>query len=92
MTVLYLVAAGLGFLGNRQWAFTHQGNPLTSAMRYALAHLAGYGINLSLLLVFVDRLAYPHQWVQAAAVPVVAVFLFVSFRYFVFPPVIKKVG
>jgi putative flippase GtrA len=85
MSVLYLTAASLGFFGNRQWAFTHRGNPFASAARYALAHLTGYGINLSLLLVFVDRLGYPHQWVQAAAIPVVAVFLFISFRYFVFP-------
>ncbi|QFY41396.1 GtrA family protein [Candidatus Methylospira mobilis] len=85
MSVLYLLAASIGYIGNRQWAFTHRGNPLASAVRYTSAHLMGYGINLSLLLVFTDRLNYPHQLVQAAAIPVVAVFLFVCFRYFVFP-------
>ena len=90
MSVLYLLAASLGFLGNRLWAFSHRGNPLSSAVRYACAHLMGYGINLSLLMIFVDHLGYPHQLVQAAAIPVVAVFLFVCFRYFVFPPDERK--
>jgi hypothetical protein len=32
-----------------------------------------------------DKLLYPHQWVQAFAVVVVAIYLFLSFKYLVFP-------
>jgi putative flippase GtrA len=58
---------------------------LNSGARYLVAHIFGYLVNLLILLTFVDRLGYSHQWVQAAAIIVVATFLFVAFRYFVFP-------
>jgi putative flippase GtrA len=85
MTVLYIVGAFLGFIGHRKWTFTHKGALLGSGARYFIAHLFGYLINFLILLTFVDRLGYSHQWVQAAAIIVVAGFLFVTFRYFVFP-------
>lgn len=84
MTGLYCLAATLGFFGNRQWTFADRGNPAAAAARYALAHLLGYAINFSLLWVLVDHYDFPHQAVQAGAVFVVALFLFVLFRTLVF--------
>lgn len=86
MTVLYAVGATLSFLANRKLTFSHEGSLLGAAGRYVLAHLAGYAINFALLWGFVDRLGYPHQWVQAIAIFVVAAFLFVVMRLFVFRP------
>ena len=85
MTVLYAAGAGIGFLGNRSWTFRHSGSMVYSGFRYAIAHLCGYLINLAILLIFVDRLGLAHQSVQGAAIFVVAGFLFVAFRHFVFP-------
>ena len=85
MTLLYLVGAMIGFVGNRQWTFSHQGTLLGSGARYFIVHIFGYTINLLLLLILVDRLGYPLQWVQAGSIFVVAGFLFVTFKYFVFP-------
>lgn len=85
MTVLYAVGATVGFFGNRRYAFRHEGALLSSGVRYLLAHAAGYGINLAIQVIVADRWGYPHQWAQALAVFVVAGFLFVVFRYFVFP-------
>jgi putative flippase GtrA len=53
-----------------------------------IVHLMGYFLNLLMLVFFVDWLGFAHQFVQAAAIVVVAVFLFVLFRVFVFatPP------
>jgi putative flippase GtrA len=85
MTILYVIGAFLGFIGHRKWTFTHKGALLGSGARYFIAHLFGYLINFLILLTFVDKLGYPHQWVQATAIFVVAGFLFVTFRYFVFP-------
>lgn len=85
MTLLYVSGAAIGFWGNKRWAFLHSGATLTSGVRYLVAHLCGYLINLFLLLTFADKLGYPHQWVQAVAIVIVAAFLFVAFRYFVFP-------
>ena len=85
MTALYFLGATLSYLGNRRWTFAHQGNASASVARFAIAHLLGYLLNLGILIVFVDRLGYPHQWVQGTAIFVVAFFLFVLFRFFVFP-------
>ena len=84
ITFMYPIGATIGFYGHRQWAFAHKGAVLKSGFRYFVAHLFGYLINLLILLTFVDRLGYPHQWVQAVAIFVVAGFLFVAFKYFVF--------
>jgi putative flippase GtrA len=84
MTLVYITGAIIGFAGNRKWTFAHRGNSTNAALRYVLAHLLGYLINLLILVTFVDRLGYAHQWVQAAAIIFVAGFLFIAFKYFVF--------
>lgn len=91
MTLLYVVGAMFGFLGNRQWAFCHEGALLGCGARYVMAHVLGYLIKFFMLFIFVDRLGYSHQWVQAGAIIVVAGILFVVFKYFVFPKV-KRFG
>lgn len=85
MTGLYLVGATISFIGNRRWTFSYRGDVTSSLVRYSVVHFLGYILNLILLTIFVDQLGYPHQWVQAAAIFVVALFLFVMFRLFVFP-------
>ena len=84
MTIVYLSGASIGFFGNRKWTFDHQGVASHAALRYMLAHAFGYLINLLLLYGFVDRMGYAHQWVQAAAIFIVAGFLFLIFKYWVF--------
>lgn len=92
MTLLYCAGATIGYLGNRTLTFAHKGNLLGSGIRYLVAHGLGYCINLAILIIFVDRLGYAHQWVQAAAILIVAGFLFVTFKFFVFAtPKISKV-
>lgn len=85
MTLLYAVGATVGFWGNRKLTFAHQGSVLGAGVRYLIAHCFGYLINLAILLVLVDQLGYAHQWVQAIAIFVVAAFLFLAFKFFVFP-------
>lgn len=84
MTMVYIVGASIGFIGNRKWTFSHRGNLSRAALRFVLAHLFGYLLNFLILFIFVDRLDYAHQWVQAAAIMIVAGFLFIAFKYFVF--------
>ena len=85
VTALYGTGATLGYFGHRRLSFNHGGNMLASSLRYGIAHTCGYALNLLLLYVFVDELGYPHQLVQAAAIFVVAAFLFVCFNFLVFP-------
>jgi len=84
MTVVYIIGTSIGFIGNRSWTFAHRGNFGSAALRYLLAHLLGYLLNFLILSTFVDSLGYPHQWVQAAAIVIVAGFLFIAFKHFVF--------
>jgi putative flippase GtrA len=84
MSALYVIGATIGFFGNRNVTFSHSGSYLRSASRYVLIHTIGYFINLTILLVCVDKLGYPHQLVQAVSIFAVAAFLFTSFKLFVF--------
>ncbi len=84
MTMLYGVGVLLGFVGNRQWTFRHSGNLWRSAAGYIVCHAMGYGLNYLLLAILVDQLGFSHQLVQAAAIIVVAAYLFVALNYLVF--------
>ena len=86
MTVLYFVGSSIGFLANRRFTFRHDGGIGVAGIRYLLAQVAGYLLNLVLLLLFVDWFDFSHQIVQAIAIVVVAIFLFVVLRIFVFAP------
>lgn len=86
MTALYFVGASIGFLANRRFTFRHDGGIGVTGIRYLLAQVAGYLLNLVLLLLFVDWFDFPHQIVQAIAIIVVAIFLFIVLRFFVFAP------
>ena len=84
MSCLYCIAVTLNFFGSKNFAFKHQGSYGSAAVRYLLAHFGGYCINLSILLFFHASLGWPHQWVQAGATVVVALYLFITFKLFVF--------
>lgn len=61
MTLLYGVGATIGYIGNRNFTFSHKGSLLGSGVRYLIAHFFGYFINLVILIIFVDHFMYPHQ-------------------------------
>lgn len=84
MSVLYGVGVAASFWGNRVVTFSHKGGIMSSGARFLIAHCFGYLINLTLLIVFVDNLGYPHQLVQVIAIFIVAAFLFMIFKLFVF--------
>lgn len=88
MTLLYATGVLLTFIVNRSWSFSHRGMIHAAFTRYLIAYALGYLLNLSLLWLAVDLLHLPHRGVQAAAIVVVALSLFVLHRYWVFalPP------
>lgn len=86
MTLLYALGTIVSFFANRRFTFKHSGQIGVSGTRFLLVQFLGYLLNLSLLLLFVDYLGYKHQIVQAIAIFVVAIFLFMLSRYFVFAP------
>lgn len=90
MSLIYFVGVVIGFYGHRQLTFAHGGDVRQSMLRYMATHFFGYSINFFLLLIMVDYFGYPHELVQAVAIFVVAAFLFVVFKYWVFPESNKR--
>ncbi len=84
LTLLYGIAATTSYLGNRRLTFAYTGSWLWSTLRYIIMHIGGYLLNLGLLYVCVDIYAIPHQYVQFAAIFVVAIYLYIVSDWFVF--------
>lgn len=84
MTGLYLLGTGLAFWGNRTFTFSDHGQISTAAVKFLAAYAIGWMLNLIILLVFVDYFGLSHVYVQAVAILVVAAFIFVAQRLFVF--------
>ena len=84
MSLLYISGVAISFWTSRNHVFYDRGSVTNATRRYLLAHCLGYLLNLSILTIMVDRFAFPHQWVQAAAVVIVAGYLFIACRFYVF--------
>ncbi len=78
MTALYVLGTLQTFLFNRSWSFRASDRLGPSLWRYALLYGGGYLLNYMLLVALVEQLEWPHQLVQGAAIPAIAVFLFVG--------------
>ncbi|MBG6174938.1 putative flippase GtrA [Labrenzia sp. EL_208] len=87
MTAVYLSGLTASYLGNSRWTFTQNRGTLSTMVGYGCAHACGYAINFCMLYIFVDMYGYSHQIVQAAAIVIVACFLFVVFKTLVFAEV-----
>jgi len=86
MTLLYAVGVLQTFFFNKRWTFEHDGATRTALIRYIVAYAFGYLLNLLVLLVLVDRLGLPHQWVQGLMIFTLAAMLFLLQRYWIFRP------
>lgn len=84
VTLIYAICATAAFAGNRKFTFQHEGRLTKAGYRYALAQLAGYLLNLALIEVFSNRLGIAHQLVQAGSIPIIAIFLFIASKFYVF--------
>ncbi|MDF3867528.1 GtrA family protein [Pseudomonas denitrificans (nom. rej.)] len=84
VTLIYAICAMAAFAGNRKYTFQHDGKLTRAGYRYALVQLAGYLLNLALIEVFSNRLGVAHQLVQAGSIPIIAVFLFLLSKFYVF--------
>jgi putative flippase GtrA len=83
-TVVYVVALAVGFAGHRKVTFAHQGRLGRAAVSYLVAYAIGYLIDIALLTIGMNVLGQSHVIAQAEAVVVVAMYLYVALRLFVF--------
>jgi putative flippase GtrA len=87
MSLLYVVGVAQTFYFNRCWTFSYEGKVSSALVRYVTVYGLGYVLNLTFLMVLVDRWGWSHQWVQGAAIFVIAAFLFLAQKIWVFTPV-----
>lgn len=84
ISIFYPVHITLTFCLNKKWSFTHTGRIPRPAVRYLIAYIGCYVLNVFLLKFFSGYLGFPHLVVQAAAVVFSAVLLFLGQKYWVF--------
>ena len=92
VSLLYPTVVLVGFFAHRGFTFKKNSKKwkVFEISKYAFLHAIGFLLNFVLLYVFFERLGYPHQLVQFFAIFIVAGFLFISLKLFVFPAVQDK--
>jgi len=90
VSVVFACGALQTFVFNKSWTFSQRDSDSKHLPRYLTVYAGAYVTNLLALYVLVDRLAYPHQLVQAGAVIVIGVLIFLGQRYWVFLPSKQK--
>lgn len=90
MTGLYLLGMVQTFVLNRAWTFGYRGDVRGAMWRFLVVYALGYLLNYGMLGIFVDAMSFPHQAVQAVAIFVVAVMMFMMQRHWVFAPGINQ--
>jgi len=84
MTLVFIIGASIGFIGNRKWTFAHQGDSSSAALRFLAAYAMAYMLNFFCMWVAVDRMGIPHYLVQAVNIMVIAALLFLAQKYWIF--------
>jgi putative flippase GtrA len=84
ISVFYPVHISSAFYFNKKWSFNHHGRLSTSAVRFLIAYVGCYLLNVIVLKFFNGYCGYSHLIVQAIAILVIAVLLFLTQKYWVF--------
>jgi len=84
ISIFYPVHIGIAFYLNKRWSFNFKGRLSASAVRYLAAYAGCYGLNVAMLKFFNGYLGYSHLIVQAIAIVVIALLLFLAQKFWVF--------
>ena len=84
MTACFIIGVIQTFLFNKNWTFSYGFDFGGSFLRYWAGYLSAYVINLIMLFVFVDYMQFPHQIVQGVAIILLALYLFLLQKVWVF--------
>ncbi|MDG0025747.1 GtrA family protein [Trinickia sp. Y13] len=81
----YSVAFLWSFALNRKWTFYHRGAVGSALLRYLLATLVAYGMNLLVVVLLERRLSQGSLFVQIDGMLTYTAVAYAGARYFVFP-------
>lgn len=84
ISIIYPTHITFAFILNKSWSFSHKGHIPTSAVRYLIAYIGCYVLNVAVLKFFSGYLGYSHLIVQAITILVMALLLFLAQKYWVF--------
>ena len=84
MSLLYCVGVLQTFLFNKKWSFRFEGAATPALARYATVYAVGYLIQFLALMLLVDRMGLPHEWVMGALILTMALFIFLAQKFWVF--------
>lgn len=84
ISIFYPIYIGLAFYLHKTVSFGHKGQLTSSAVKYLVAYIGCYFLNVAMLAFFSDYLGVPHWLVQGCAVVFFALLLFVIQRYWIF--------
>lgn len=84
MSFLYLTGVIVSYYANSRWTFFYHSLELPILAKYLAAHTCGYIINFVILFICVDKMGYKHSLIQFISIIIVALFLFIVFKYIVF--------
>jgi putative flippase GtrA len=84
ISIVYLGCVALTFIFNKSLSFNHKGRISTSAVKYLFSYSACYVLNVAVLKFFSGYLGYSHLAVQAIAIFVIALLLFIAQKFWVF--------
>jgi putative flippase GtrA len=84
MSLLYGVGVLQTFVFNKKWSFRFEGAATPALVRYATVYAMGYVIQFLALMLLVDRMGLPHQWVMGVLILFMALLLFIAQKFWVF--------
>lgn len=84
ISICYPLALSISFLANRKFTFKANVKGKCVVLKYIFVNFIGYLINFLMLIFFYNELGYSYQLVQFFSILVVAVFLFSSFKLYVY--------
>jgi len=77
----YLVGLSVSFVLNRSWTFRHEGTIAAAAIRFFLAFLIAYTINLTVVLGLIHGFSINSYFAQAMGIPPYTVTFFLLTKY-----------
>ena len=92
MSLLYGVGLIQTFVLNKKWSFRFEGAATPALVRYVTVYAMGYVIQFLALMLLVDLMGLPHQWVMGVLILFVALLLFLAQKFWVFRPSSAPLG
>lgn len=84
VVAIYIIGVLFSFVANKHWVFNSPQNGQKQFIQFVVVYLAALILNLILLYILVDIFGFQHELVQLGLIFVIAGFIFLLNRLWVF--------